>query len=348
MRRKLGWLIVALLAPEWVCYLCGHTNVFKRIGRQVLLTAYFQHAEATRLGHVMRTAFNQNQPPSTRGKLECATKELVVRLGSKLKFFELQEDTSPPEEQQRHSRTHTHSLYALMGGFVADVRDLEVNYLPEWRQIMTLSPAALEFIAEHNPGIIPDISESKIQDKSKASAVTKFLTCAQASWFGVQCLTRLAQGLSISLLEVNTAVHAACALLLYVFFWWKKPLDVDEPTPCVYPDFHPLGALMTLADTERPTYYDVLATKRMEGSSEASTSQIDHATSSYQQIGTARSPRTDGSEASEDSSGHFGYVPPPLCSEPSRFGQIQDPYEECHQSERRRPELASQAVANTG
>jgi hypothetical protein len=171
----------------------------------------------------------------------------VVRLqwlGSELKLLKLQEDTKPGEVLQRHIWSHTHSLYAVMGGFVIDTRNFDCNYLPNRRQRMTLTVAGLEFIAAYDPKLIPGISESEIRDKSKANAFTKVVTCGQASWFGIQYLTRVIQGLSIPLLKINTAVHAACALLLYVFFWWDKPLDVDEPTPLTDTDIHPLGAFM--------------------------------------------------------------------------------------------------------
>jgi hypothetical protein len=47
-------------------------------------------------------------------------------------------------------------------------------------------------------------------------------------------------------LEVNTAVHAACVLALYSFFWWDKPLDVEEPTICSDADIHSLAAYITV------------------------------------------------------------------------------------------------------
>ena len=49
-----------------------------------------------------------------------------------------------------------------------------------------------------------------------------------ASWFCAQCFTRCAQGLAISLLELNTFGHAVCTLIIYGL-WWSKPLGIDEP-----------------------------------------------------------------------------------------------------------------------
>lgn len=107
---------------------------------------------------------------------------------------------------------------------------------------MTLTLKGLRFIAQRNPDLIPDLSVSAITDKGKANMFTKVITCGQALWFGIQCLTRSTQGLSISLLEINTAVHATCALVLYFFFWWNKPLDVEELNICTHEDIHHIAA----------------------------------------------------------------------------------------------------------
>ena len=50
----------------------------------------------------------------------------------------------------------------------------------------------------------------------------------QVLWFCINCGTRLAQRLPLSLLEVSTIAHGASTLLTYCF-WWKKPFNVREP-----------------------------------------------------------------------------------------------------------------------
>ena len=151
----------------------------------------------------------------------------------------------------RHPWTRAHSLYATMGGFVIDTRDLGLNYLPDGRQRMTLTLHGLKFIAKRAPHLVPDLPESAIVDKSKANAFTKLVTCGQALWFCVQCATRSAQGLSISLLEINTAVHAMCTLIMYFYYWWHKPLDVEEPTILTSVDAHSVIALLVAGRTYR-------------------------------------------------------------------------------------------------
>jgi len=78
--------------------------------------------------------------------------------------------------------------------------------------------------------LLPGISETQIRDKSKASGLAKTLVCIQAAWFCMQCIVRLTQGLTISLLELNTFAHALCAFIVYIL-WWNKPLDIEESTP---------------------------------------------------------------------------------------------------------------------
>ena len=116
-----------------------------------------------------------------------------------------------------------------MGGFVFDTSDADINFLPNSRQRLTLTPLGLLYLLEHEPDLVPNISEEHICDKSKASNLAKTLVCLQALWFCVQCFVRFAQGLAVSLLELNAFGHAICALLMYLL-WWDKPLDIEEPT----------------------------------------------------------------------------------------------------------------------
>ncbi|KAJ8111466.1 hypothetical protein OPT61_g5945 [Boeremia exigua] len=95
--------------------------------------------------------------------------------------------------------------------------------------IDSLKISTLKFIAENAPSVLPDISERSILDKSKANGLAKLLVCLQASWFCAQIIGRLATaGNPISLLELNTFLHAICCLTTYGA-WWRKPLDIQEP-----------------------------------------------------------------------------------------------------------------------
>lgn len=150
----------------------------------------------------------------------------------------------PPDEPERqsgllrtasglgrrfHPWTRTHSAFAVMGGFAFDNSSApEAVPFPDRRTRLVIPPRGLEFLGQHYPELIPDISEEEIKDKSKADGLTKALACLQALYFLAQSIFRLASGLPITLLELNTVSHCLCALATYIL-WWYKPFDVMEP-----------------------------------------------------------------------------------------------------------------------
>jgi hypothetical protein len=148
--------------------------------------------------------------------------------------------------QQRYPWTTTHSFFAAMGGFVFDTCGEKANFLPRNRRRIALTNEGIVYLLKNKPSLMPDISESTIKDKSKGSWFTKLITCLQATWFCAQCFARWSQGISVSLLELNTLAHAICAFLIY-FFWWNKPLDIDEPITIHGESMHRVAAFMCLS-----------------------------------------------------------------------------------------------------
>ncbi|XPT04421.1 hypothetical protein M3J09_013499 [Ascochyta lentis] len=131
-----------------------------------------------------------------------------------------QEQTGAVPRQNRWTRVHSH--FALMGGYT-----ISPGLGPSQAR-RTLKPAALRAIASNLPDLLPDFSEDDIQDKSKASQFAKLLVCLQAAWFSINLIGRLATDNPISLLELNTFLHAICCLAIYMA-WWNKPLDIEKP-----------------------------------------------------------------------------------------------------------------------
>jgi hypothetical protein len=137
------------------------------------------------------------------------------------------------KETDRSSKEHpcwtmTHSFYAGMGGFTIDTYEKDKpEYIP-YSPRLTLGTKGLLLLAEHTH-YIPDIPEEAISDRSKSNFLTKSLVCLQAAWIIVECINRLAGGFPITLLEINTVGHVICALIMYVF-WFYKPQEVREPT----------------------------------------------------------------------------------------------------------------------
>lgn len=80
-------------------------------------------------------------------------------------------------------------------------------------------------------------------NKNKSTELAKTIICIQAAWFMAGTLSRIIQGLAVSLLELNTFAHTLCALLIF-YFWWQKPLDIKEPTRIADPQMHLMAAML--------------------------------------------------------------------------------------------------------
>lgn len=214
--RKTKWFVLGLAAPEMVVY-----------------AAWRQRQEAKRLLRDVRSHLRQAAPPSRFRRVL----DFCFRFWKKDQQISIKvtSTASSPTSMSASSQilqsewTLVHAFYAVMGGFAMDSSSASEAFLPDSRSRAALTAEGLRFLLEHEPDLLPDITKAQIQDKSKADGLKKFLICVQASWFCASCITRLANALPISLLELNAMGHAACALCIYAM-WWEKPLDVDEPT----------------------------------------------------------------------------------------------------------------------
>lgn len=81
-----------------------------------------------------------------------------------------------------------------------------------------LTPATVLRLAKDKK-FLP-IRKWEIQDRSKAAVIQKVLVMFQMAWVVIQCSARRAQGLPVTLLEIHTIVHIACAICMYLF--WMK------------------------------------------------------------------------------------------------------------------------------
>lgn len=73
-----------------------------------------------------------------------------------------------------------------MGGLAVRIKDKDYNYFPmkslggeEQMTHLTLTLDGLAYLEEKIPGFTPDLSRSRIQDKSKGSMFAKTLVCFQ-------------------------------------------------------------------------------------------------------------------------------------------------------------------------
>ena len=236
--RKVGWLLLALVAPEVVAW-----------------NAFEQRREVKELTQDMRKLYRWQhgieEPKKEPWYRSIASwwstlrrVQWLRRSWHKTKVFFLceAEDLPPPPTGEWAARedggvvetfwTDVHSWYVVMGGFAFDTSSAARPFLPESRERIGLTADGMVRLAKHWPHLLPRLSQRDIEDKNKSDGLAKLITCWQATWFCVQCICRLVQGLSISLLELNVFGHCICALLIYVL-WWTKPKDICEPTRIV-------------------------------------------------------------------------------------------------------------------
>ncbi|KAL8681267.1 MAG: hypothetical protein Q9224_006866, partial [Gallowayella concinna] len=197
-RLKFVWLAAAIFAPE-----LGILTAYKQYQRSKSLAADLSRlrAEAAEksVGAMRPDAQGNNDQDSIR-----------------------RNDDAYDGRPSNSPFSHTYGFYGLMGGLAVNV-----SHLHDRLDKVLLTPSGLIYLAEK--GYFFEIADLDIQDKSKASWLAKGFVLLQITWTFLQCLSRKAVGLPLSVLEVHVLVHAGCALIMYVL-WFNKPMDIDEPT----------------------------------------------------------------------------------------------------------------------
>ena len=149
------------------------------------------------------------------------------------------------------SRELKRGFYVEMGGFEL-VSDLgEGEDLPDGFKGRVTSRGAIELA---RVGLLPEVSLELIEDQSKSDTLAKALVCLQASWMIIQCISRVARSIPLTLLEVHTVVNAICAFLMYLL-WFQKPQDVMVPTK-VRVDDEKLKKLKDIVEANSPSQLD--------------------------------------------------------------------------------------------
>lgn len=124
----------------------------------------------------------------------------------------------------------THSFYVVVGGIQLDLPKTDgIGYIKDKRKLepsLRLTPTCIVYLLWMDAPL-PNISTQDIADHSKASAITKFLSCTQALWLVLQLIGRAYLGLAVTELEINTLAHVLCALAMYGF-WFSKPFLVEQ------------------------------------------------------------------------------------------------------------------------
>jgi hypothetical protein len=128
-------------------------------------------------------------------------------------------------------------MYAVTGGLKLKVEREKSAILVDGS---ILTPSGVKLMS--TCGYLPEINIEAIRDQSKEDHFAKGFACCQAGWMFIQIIARAASHLPITMLELNTVAHIACAIVLFVV-WWLKPKDVTVPQTVQVPDC--LAAIMS-------------------------------------------------------------------------------------------------------
>lgn len=136
------------------------------------------------------------------------------------------ETGDPQYGDRQHAFTLVHGFYATMGGFA--FRALaDDGTLSQRRAKFTAK--GVRFLMKHEPNLIPDLSLTSITDRSDSGSLGNALLFIQATWFCLNCISRIRGRLPLAHLEVWTMAHGLCTLASYTA-WWSKPRNIDAPT----------------------------------------------------------------------------------------------------------------------
>ncbi|KAF9775256.1 hypothetical protein IL306_006663, partial [Fusarium sp. DS 682] len=243
LRGKLKWVLIGLIAPEVVLYLASS-----------------QFLDARRLSK----------------ELTCLWRERIdaERAGMH------NEDNDRSEDSEDTCFDIKYGFFVIMGGLEVDVRKIErftVRGATRGTPLsgsLRLSVNGVLQLAKL--GYFIPIPRSKIDDKSKADTLQKFIVMTQVTWMATQCIVRKAYGLPVSLLEIHTMVHVACAVVMFLF-WFKKPNNVQKPKDMLDPelvnttDFQHIISLMVqeqfyAAESEKFIFYPQTSNRRLSQS----------------------------------------------------------------------------------
>ncbi|MBE3048489.1 hypothetical protein IMZ48_39505 [Candidatus Bathyarchaeota archaeon] len=101
----------------------------------------------------------------------------------------------PGGARQKHVKKHArewtfvHSHFAAMGGFAFEIKNEDRNFFPvhgssgERPTRLTITNEGLLFLEEHRPELVPDLTRTWIEDKSKGSILAKSIVCLQGSYW---------------------------------------------------------------------------------------------------------------------------------------------------------------------
>ncbi|KAG8350389.1 hypothetical protein FVEN_g11441 [Fusarium venenatum] len=98
-----------------------------------------------------------------------------------------------------------------------------LRYKLKWTAITLFAPEISLYMAADQPQQAWSLKSKLRTLQTRCSSDKKHII-----WMVMQCVMRKIKNLPLSLLEIHTMVHVACAVFLYLC-WFRKPLNVYQP-----------------------------------------------------------------------------------------------------------------------
>lgn len=112
--------------------------------------------------------------------------------------------------------TMKHAFHANSGGFKLHTPD---------HFTIPIDAKQLLYLINHKYINYPNLSVQDIEDKNKVDLLLRLLSIAQTIWFCATVISRGAEGLVVTGMELTTAAFILCSLVTS-FCWWNKGADV--------------------------------------------------------------------------------------------------------------------------
>ncbi|KAG2040468.1 hypothetical protein BDR03DRAFT_1089871 [Suillus americanus] len=236
MRRRLGIMIMALIAPELIV-----TWAMRQWVSALRVTRRFKELRYPHVSPQKTYSFDVPEVKVEReNRFLCFLRSFQVRdllilakrvpsalvflwhfPGALARWIKRSIKAHFQKKSEDYTWTQTHSFFVLMGGFM-----LYVDEKPR----LTLHPDHMLKLIHEKYIDAPALTAKQIHDRSKGNAISKGLVMIQVAWFVMQLITRAIYHLETTQLEVGTLAFAVLNFLTYTF-WWNKPLDVQSPHP---------------------------------------------------------------------------------------------------------------------
>ena len=250
-KRKLGWMIVTIMLPEYVLGLAAEAFMSARkCTKQIRefqreneseddVNWTWTHSMYANMGGIIlkfpRPTVDDSETTvkngsSTEGNSNVRATDFLN------KFRDNNQSGHPlvgPFDWDPHPQHFSLAKEYLRGSY----RLISNEVVDSWRTARLLSGdtwtvTASQILECRRIGIIPqlpNITEAQILDKSKSSPIITGLALVQISWLVIQLIIRAVEKRQSSQIEITALAFAVCALFTYILLW-RHPKDVVTPT----------------------------------------------------------------------------------------------------------------------